>query len=143
MPKLFVCQVCGHIEFGGAPEECPVCFAHKDKFAEDANAIKPAEKEGKEKHVPVIVYAKACGLIPGVCQDLHVKVGSVPHPMQADHWIQWIDVYLEHKFLGRFIMYPNLQAAVGVHLKSDLKGTFTAIEHCNIHGTWMAETPIA
>jgi superoxide reductase len=143
MFKFFVCDVCGHIEFGAAPETCPVCFAAKEHFKEDANAIKPAEKEGKEKHVPVIVASKSCGLIPGVCQDIHIKVGSVPHPMTPEHLIQWIDIYLDHKFAARYMLTPQLQAAVSVHLKSEAKGTFTAIEHCNVHGTWMAETILA
>ncbi len=138
--KIFVCQVCGHLEFGEAPDVCPVCFSPKEKFSEDANAVKPAEKEGKEKHVPVIAVTGTCGLVPGICRDVHIKVGSVPHPMLAEHWIQWIDAYLDHKFLARYQLTPSLQAAVGVHLKSELKGTFTAVEHCNVHGTWLAET---
>jgi len=36
-----------------------------------------------EKHVPVI-EKKADHIL--------VKVGSVPHPMEEDHWIQWIEL---------------------------------------------------
>jgi rubrerythrin len=31
---IYVCPVCGHTEVGGAPDQCPVCGATKDKFAE-------------------------------------------------------------------------------------------------------------
>jgi superoxide reductase len=143
MEKIFVCSVCGHIEFGAAPKACPVCWATADKFADTPDAIKPAEKEGKEKHVPVLVVSKQCGLVPGVCQDVHIKVGSVPHPMTAEHWIQWIDIYLNKAFVSRYQLLPtSLQAAVSVHFKNDQKGTVSVIEHCNIHGTWIAEGTI-
>jgi len=31
---IFVCQVCGHTQVGGAPDTCPVCKARKEKFVE-------------------------------------------------------------------------------------------------------------
>jgi rubrerythrin len=30
--SYFVCQVCGYVQDGAAPDECPVCQAKKDKF---------------------------------------------------------------------------------------------------------------
>ena len=30
--EYYVCEVCGHIEIGGAPEKCPVCQMPKDRF---------------------------------------------------------------------------------------------------------------
>lgn len=143
MNSVFICKICGHIEFNQAPEKCPVCGASKSNFSQDPDAINPAEKEGKEKHVPVIVTSDSCGLIPGACKDVHIKVGSTPHPMQADHWIQWIDVYINHTFSARYMMNPeSLNAAVGIHIKSGQSGTIQAIEHCNKHGNWMAEAAI-
>ena len=143
MEKMYLCKVCGHIEFSTAPEKCPVCNASRSSYAETPDAVMPAAKEGKEKHVPVLTATDSCGLIPNECRDVHVKVGSVPHPMQTDHWIQWIDVYLDYKFIARYIMDPaSLKAAVGLHMKSDQKGMLTAIENCNKHGSWMAEIQI-
>ena len=143
MNKLFVCQACGHIEFDSAPEMCPSCGAPKAKFGEDGNALMPAEKEGKEKHVPVIIVTDECGLIPDDCRDIHVKVGSTPHPMLEDHWIQWIDVYVNKVFSARYTMYPkSMQPVVGLHLKAYQKGTLSVIEHCSKHGSWMAEAGI-
>jgi superoxide reductase len=143
MEKMFVCKGCGHIAFTAAPDRCPVCGAPKSSFKEDENAVMPAAKEGKEKHVPVLVAVDDCGLIPGECRDVHVKVGSTPHPMEAEHWIQWIDVYVNKTFASRYTLDPvSLKAAVGVHLKGTVKGTITAIEHCNKHGSWMAEKEI-
>lgn len=143
MDKIFVCSVCGHIEFGVAPDVCPVCFAPREKFAENAGAIHPAEKEGKEKHVPVISLVEKCGLLPDICRDAHIKVGATPHPMETDHLIEWIDVYLNKKVMARYQVYATvLQAAVSIHLKADQHGTLTVIEHCNQHGHWMASSEV-
>jgi superoxide reductase len=142
MEKWYVCLVCGHVEFGVAPANCPVCHAPKDKFKEDAAAINPAEKEGKEKHVPVILVTKECGLIPDVCSDIHIKVGATPHPMAEDHWIQWIDVYNNKKHLARYMLTPNLEPAVSVHIKRELKGKIQVVEFCNKHGRWTAEAAL-
>lgn len=143
MEQMFVCQVCGMVSFGSVPAVCPVCFAPKEKFKEDAQAIHPAEQEGKEKHVPVLTAAMACGLIPNECKDVHVKVGSVVHPMKPEHWIQWIDVYVNNVWQARYQMRPeSLEPAVGLHLKSDQKGTLRVVEKCNVHGRWMAEVKI-
>ncbi len=30
--EYYVCSICGHIEDGSAPDECPICGAPKDKF---------------------------------------------------------------------------------------------------------------
>lgn len=30
--EYYVCEVCGHVEIGGAPDICPVCKMPKDKF---------------------------------------------------------------------------------------------------------------
>jgi len=142
MEKLFVCQVCGHVEFGQAPQNCPVCFAPKDKFIADNNAVMPSEKEGKEKHVPQIMITDDCGLIPDVCRDIHIKIGSVPHPMVPDHWITWIDIYVNKAYSARYMLTPNMQPAVSIHLKKEHSGVLTVIEHCNKHGRWMAEAKL-
>ena len=86
--SLFVCKVCGHIEFDAAPEKCPVCMAPQTSFQQDDAAIKQPENplelsEGDKKHIPQIVIVKECGLIPdGSCTDVHVRVGEIEHVMQ-------------------------------------------------------------
>jgi superoxide reductase len=79
---------------------------------------------GKEKHVPV-VEKTATGF--------KVKVGSVPHPMEEAHFIQWIELIDENGKAYRQFLKPG-QAPEAVFCV-DAK-TVTAREHCNVHGVW-------
>jgi len=138
--KGFVCEHCGHVSINGsAPESCPVCFT--SKFMEKEDALKTASDEAdkSEKHSPVIVVNKTCGLIPGGCVDVHVKVGSVLHPMEKDHYIMWIDFYLDNEFISRVSLTPEkVNPGAGLHLKIN-SGKITVVEHCNLHGSWISE----
>lgn len=145
---VYECSVCGHIEFGTAPETCLVCKAAKDAFKESADAIKqPADSnalsEGDKKHIPQIVIVKECGLIPGgCCTDVHVRVGEIEHVMQDEHFIRYIDYYLDKKFISRVWLSPGAcHPAAALHLNAT-SGTIIAIENCNVHGNWMAEATI-
>ncbi|MBU2474289.1 MAG: class II SORL domain-containing protein, partial [Candidatus Omnitrophica bacterium] len=91
---------------------------------------------------PVITIARKCGLIPEGCQDVHAKVGKVQHPMLAEHYIMLIDFYLDKEFLARVHLTPEkLNPAAALHLKAE-SGKLSVIEHCNLHGAWIAETDL-
>ncbi len=146
--KGIVCKVCGYISINGkAPENCPVCHAPKTAFQEKEDAIKtPVDEKNltelEKKHVPVIVIERKCGLIPEGCQDVHVKMGEVQHPMQPEHYIVRIDFYIDNEFISRVILTPDkLNPAAALHLKAD-SGKLTVIELCNIHGAWAKETDL-
>jgi superoxide reductase len=129
------------VAFDSAPARCPVCAS--PRFKEQAGAIKDAGLEGKEKHVPVITVTNACGLAPDTCRDIHVKIGSTIHPMQDDHWIKWIDVYVNRIFTARYTMLPgSMQPIVGLHLKKEATGKIMIVENCNKHGRWMSEATL-
>jgi superoxide reductase len=138
--KGFVCDHCGYVSINGsAPKVCPVCFT--TAFKENDNALKTASDEADkaEKHSPVIVVNKQCGLIPEGCIDVHVKVGSVLHPMEKEHYITWIDFYLDNEFISRVSLTPEkVNPGAGLHLKVST-GKITAVEHCNMHGSWISE----
>ncbi len=139
--KILVCQTCGHLEFDTAPAKCLVCRG--TEFKEQPDAVKDPALEGKEKHVPVIVVTETCGLSPDSCRDVHVKVGSTVHPMASDHYITWMDAYVNRAFISRLWLSPEtMQPIWGLHLKKEVKGTLTIVEHCNKHGRWMAEAQI-
>lgn len=144
--KTFVCKSCGHIAFNEAPGNCPVCGAPKTSFEDKPDIIhKPGSTtlgEPEKKHIPSILIVRTCGLIPQGCQDVHVKVGEIEHPMLKEHYITFIDFYIDKKYLSRVMLTPeNLHPAAALHLKV-ATGTLTAIERCNVHGYWMSEAAL-
>ncbi len=146
--KGFVCKVCGFISINGSsPERCPVCRAPKTSFEEKEDAINTAKDvnnlaETEKKHIPVIEVVKKCGLIPEGCQDVHVKIGRIQHPMQTEHYIVHIDFYIDNEFISRVILTPDkLNPAAALHLKAKA-GKLAAVELCNLHGAWIKEASL-
>ena len=80
--------------------------------------------EGKEKHVPVI--EKVDG-------GIKVKFGSVPHPMEEKHHIEWIEVMTDGKVYRQFLKPGTAPEAI---FNVDGESSMTVREHCNIHGLW-------
>lgn len=146
--KGYVCKICKFISINGsAPDKCPVCGAPKTAFEEKEDAIKMPQDEHnltdlEKKHIPVIKIAKTCGLIPEGCQDIHVKMGEIPHPMQSEHYIVHIDFYIDKEFISRVILTADkLNPAAALHLKTQ-SGKLSAIELCNLHGAWIKEVEL-
>ncbi len=142
--KGFVCKVCGFISINGsAPDKCPVCAAPKTAF-EEKDAIKTPQDgnnltEAEKKHIPVITLVKKCGLIPQDCQDAHVKIGEIQHPMEEKHYIVHLDFYIDKEFISRVILTPaSLNPAAALHIKATA-GKLSVIELCNLHGAWIKE----
>ncbi|MEI6610758.1 MAG: desulfoferrodoxin, partial [Deltaproteobacteria bacterium] len=80
----------------------------------------------KEKHVPV-VEKTADGIL--------VKVGSIPHPMEAKHWIQWIEILVNGRSCRAFLN-PGDKPEAFFPVKAD---KFVVREYCNLHGLWKTE----
>ena len=146
--KGYVCKVCGYVSINGsAPENCPVCHAPKTSFEEKEDAIKtPKDRDNltelEKKHVPVVKVVKTCGLIPGGCTDVHVRMGEIQHPMEAKHYIVHIDFYVDNEFISRIRLTPEkLNPAGALHLKVK-SGKLNVIELCNLHGAWISEASI-
>jgi len=76
-----------------------------------------------EKHVPVI--EKVDG-------GIKVKVGSVPHPMEDKHYIEWIEIIADGKAYRQFLDPGDAPEAL---FNIEAEGV-TAREHCNVHGLW-------
>ena len=147
--KGIVCKVCGYISLDGeAPEACPVCGSPKTAFKEKEDAINTPEnpdnlEDFEKKHTPDIVVNKECGLIPDGCQDVHVRVGiDIIHPMVPEHFIGWLDFYVDKKFIARAHLTSSVNPGAGIHLKADTSGTLTVVEWCNQHGCWMNEVQL-
>ena len=140
--KIFVCSICGHVEFGVAPDLCPVCHSPKENYGRndalfsDALAKSPELAAG---HVPEIIVDKSSKLIvEQPSKQVMVRVGKKLHPMLASHYIQWIDCYVDDHYLSRSSLLPGSNPAVSFYPQTaGIK--VRAIEHCNLHGHWQAE----
>ena len=79
-----------------------------------------------EKHVP---------LVEKTAYGYRVTVGSTLHPMEEDHYIEWIELLTEEKSYIKFLK-PGDQPVADFCIKAD---KITAREHCNKHGFWKGE----
>jgi superoxide reductase len=79
----------------------------------------------KEKHVPVI--EKVDG-------GFKVKVGDVAHPMEAEHWIVFIEVMADGKVYRQYLNPGDPPEATFPIDAAQV----TAREFCNLHGLWKA-----
>ena len=117
--EVYKCTVCGNIVevlHGGAGEL--VCCGQPMQLLQEKTA-----DAAKEKHVPVIEK------IDG---GYKVKVGSVPHPMLPEHFIEWIELLADGKAYRQFLE-PGMAPEATFCLKA---GSVSAREHCNVHGLW-------
>jgi superoxide reductase len=76
-----------------------------------------------EKHVPVLEQ------IDG---GYKVTVGSVAHPMEDDHYIEWIELLAGDTVLRHFLSPGEVPEAV---FNTEISGA-KARAYCNLHGLW-------
>lgn len=113
------------------------------------DVVYTAEKEGKEKHVPVIEAPKK--VKAGQWFTVTVSVGKeVPHPNLVEHHIKWIQVYAQVEgrpynpvHVATFDFGPTFaDPSVTFKMKLDKKSTIYALEYCNLHGVWESSVDI-
>jgi superoxide reductase len=81
----------------------------------------------REKHVPVIEPTP---------NGIKVKVGSVPHPMEAKHYIEWIQIIApDGARLARTFLKPGDPPEAEFPIKGE---NVIAREFCNLHLLWKA-----
>ena len=83
----------------------------------------------QEKHVPVATYDAAKN-------EVHVKVGSVAHPMTEAHLIEWI-MLVTKKGVQRADLTATDAPEVTFRL-ADGDAPVRVLEYCNLHGLWQA-----
>ena len=117
--QIYKCDVCGNIiEVLHAADGELVCCKQSMKLFEE-NAVDAAI----EKHVPVV---------ENIAEGVNVKVGSVPHPMEEKHYIEWIELIEGDKYCRQFLKPGQAPAATFASQGSEL----VAREYCNMHGLW-------
>ena len=119
--KFFRCEHCGNIIYflhdSGVKVQC---------CGDDMKMIEPQTADStKEKHVPVINQDG---------NKVNVRVGSVDHPMEEKHYIEFI-VLLTKKGVQIAYLKPGEEPAADFSLLDGDK-VVTAYEYCNIHSLW-------
>ncbi len=118
--QIYKCEVCGNIiEMIHTGQGELVCCGQPMKLF-SANTVDAA----KEKHVPVK---------ESIHGGLKVKVGSIAHPMEEKHYIEWIEIVADGKAYRQFLKPGEAPEAF-----FPVSGEFTAREYCNLHGLWKA-----
>jgi len=121
--QVYKCNICGNIvevlhEGGGTL----VCCGQDMVLFEEKK-----EDEGNEKHLPVVK-------IEG--NKVVVEVGSVPHPMEEVHYIEWIEV-INGDESKKVFLKPS-QEPKAEFLFENI-GKLRVREYCNLHGLWEVE----
>lgn len=120
--QIYKCSICGNIiEVTHASMGTLVCCNKPMELL-----IEKTEDQGYEKHVPVIEKIRG---------GFKIKIGSIPHPMEPEHYIEFIEVLADDK-VYRTYLKPG--QAPEVEFKINAKKV-TAREYCNIHGLWKKE----
>lgn len=118
--QVYKCDICGIIAevLDGGAGEMSCCHEPMRLLKEKT------EDAGNEKHVPVVEEAG---------EGVKVKVGSVAHPMEEKHFIQWVEVIAGERVLRRFLAPGEAPEATFEVKAGDID---TVREHCTLHGLW-------
>lgn len=119
--QVYKCGICGNIvELLHAGKGELVCCGKPMELMTE-NTVDAS----KEKHVPVVEKT---------ADGFKVMVGSVAHPMEEKHYIEWIEIIADGKVCRKWLQPGDAAEAVFVTAAAAV----TAREYCNIHGLWKA-----
>ncbi len=119
--EIYKCNICGNIvEVVHAGAGQLVCCGQPMQLLQE-NTVDAS----KEKHVPVIEKTSS---------GVKVKIGSVPHPMEENHYIEFIEIIADGRVHREFLRpgdRPEAEFSINA-------GKIEAREYCNLHGLWKA-----
>jgi len=117
--QIWKCNVCGNIiEILHKGADSLVC-CEQPMVLQEENTVDAS----KEKHVPIIEKNEG---------GVMIKVGSEPHPMEPEHYIEWIEISIEKGESKKFLKPgENPEALFSVRAEN-----IKARAYCNLHGLW-------
>jgi len=117
--EIYKCEICGNVvEVLHEGKGELVCCGQPMKLLKEKMV-----DQGKEKHVPVVEKME---------KGIAVKVGSIPHPMEEAHYIEWIEVATKDGVTRKFLK-PGEAPKAEFEIEG---GILKTREYCNIHGLW-------
>lgn len=117
--EIYRCELCGNLVavLHGSHGDLVCCGTGMVLLKE--NAVEAAQ----EKHVPVIEHKGS---------TYTVQTGSIAHPMEEKHYIEFIELVTEARVYRAFLdPGKKPQAEFDVHGK-----VLEARAYCNVHGLW-------
>ena len=118
---IYKCTICGNVVEAIEPNvgELVCCGKPMDLQKEKT------EEQGTEKHLPIITIKE---------NKITVKIGSIEHPMEKEHYIELIELLQNGKVIFSKRLYPG-EKPIAEFILENTEG-ITAREYCNIHGLW-------
>lgn len=120
LKQVYRCNVCGNIvEMLHTGEGELVCCDEAMELL-----VEKTTDAGQEKHVPVIETT---------AKGVKVKVGSIPHPMEEKHYIEWIEIITDGGSCRKFLKPGDKPEA---EFEIEPQKVKAAREYCSIHSLW-------
>lgn len=120
--EIYKCEICGNIVEVLHDGVGKLVCCGKPMILQKENTVEAA----KEKHVPIIEKNE---------EGVKVKVGSVPHPMTSEHYIEWIEISTEKGESKKFLK-PGENPETNFPVKNK---KVKSREYCNLHGLWKSK----
>ena len=121
--KFYVCSHCRNIaEMVYDTDIALYCCG--DKMQE---LVPNTVEASGEKHIPAVKVGD------GVVE---VNVGSVDHPMEEIHWIEWVQLVTDKGMHRRFLKPGE---APNVRFLIEDEKPLAVYAYCNLHGLWKTE----
>ncbi len=122
--KFYKCSVCGQIvaivKQTGVPVMC--CGRQMEQI------VAGTVEASAEKHIPTYRV---------VNNVVKVNVGSVEHPMSAEHYIEWVSIQTKQGN-QRKVLIPDSKPYVEFLIRQDDE-VEAVYAYCNLHGLWKAQ----
>lgn len=117
--QIYKCPVCGNIieviHVGGGTL---VCCGQKMELLHAKT-----QDQGSEKHLPIIEKT---------ANGFKVKIGSIAHPMEDDHYIEWIELIDDNQAYRQYLKPDDAPEAEFCVQTANV----SARAYCNLHGLW-------
>ena len=117
--QIYKCEICGNVGEVLSTGAGELVCCGQPMVLQQAKT----QDEGMEKHVPVVEKTPT---------GLKIKVGEIPHPMEENHYIEWVELITNGKSY-RQRLEPGQDPEVGFNLQPE---SYIVREWCNIHGLW-------
>lgn len=120
--QVYKCEICGNIvEVIHEGTGQLVCCGQPMTLLKEK-----IKEELKEKHLPVIKENE---------KGVEILIGIVEHPMEENHFIEWIEISTDKGSSKKFLK-PGEKPRAQFFIKSK---KIEVRAYCNIHGLWSSK----